>query len=221
MTVPDRSLMGGDALLDGWVLPARPHQTPAQDGTLVAHDVFHHHPQDRGTYREEIFSLGAQRCMEQATTTPARMRDDLQTAWFSVMANTLEQGSRGMMGLVLGPRPDDVDDLRRMSAADLHYWQDLYRDSIKELQLDFYDASERDAWEILLESTQVERAALAAWRGGVWAQQSFPDMEAARAGFSSVARAAGQGGRVGDTLVVSWDGAACRVERARAAVLGR
>jgi len=71
----------------GWVLHGRSHTSP-DTGWLVAPDVFHHLPDDTGTYAEEVATFGAEAWLDQDMAM-ATLHRDLVTSWFSVWPKKL------------------------------------------------------------------------------------------------------------------------------------
>lgn len=82
----------------GWVLRGRPNTSPADDGWLVAH-VFHHRPDDTGSYSDEVATFGAETWMDEPFKGPDDLQRSLANSWLSVCLMTLEQGTRGAEGL--------------------------------------------------------------------------------------------------------------------------
>ena len=188
-------------MLEGWRIVTRPHQTPAQDSYLVAHDVFHHHPEDRGTYADEVFSFGAELHMETAHETFEQQQSSLQGAWFSVMALTIDQGTKGLEGLLLSDKHPQLE-----LCAFEEQFKKLYIDSIQELKLDFYAYGDYETWERLLSRPQINKAASKMAQGYRWAQEHYPDPAQFLRMFNQVRKASEQRGNVGDRFTVEQNG---------------
>jgi len=141
-------------LLEGWRITTRPHQTPSQDSYLVAHDVFHHHPNDRGTYADEVFSFGVELYMESTKKSFEEQRSDLQSAWFSVMALTVDMGTKGLEGILLSDKHPQLE-LTEFEEQ----FKKIYTDSIDELKLDFYAYGDYDLWQRLVSRPQINKSA--------------------------------------------------------------
>lgn len=188
-------------VLEGWRILSRPHQTPAQDSYLVAHDVFHHHPSDRGTYADEVFTFGAELYMESAEKSFAEQRSDLQSAWFSVMALTIDMGTKGLEGILLSDKHPQLE-LTEFEEQ----FKKIYTDSIDELKLDFYAYGDYDLWQRLVSRPQINKAASKMAAGYRWAQENYPDPQRFLAMFNQVRKASEQRGNVGDRLVVEQEG---------------
>lgn len=188
-------------ILEGWRITTRPHQTPAQDSYVVAHDVFHHHPNDQGTYADEVFSFGAELHMETAHKTFEEQQSSLQSAWFSVMALTIDQGSKGLGGLLLSDKHPQLE-LREFEQQ----FKKLYTDSIQELKLDFYAHRDYETWDRLLSRPQINKAASKMAQGYRWAQEHYPDPKSFLQMFNQVRKASEQRGNVGDQFTVTQHG---------------
>lgn len=184
-------------MLEGWRIVTRPHQTPAQDSYLVAHDVFHHHPHDKGTYADEVFSFGAELHMEMAHESFEQQQSSLQGAWFSVMALTIDQGTKGLEGLLLSDKHPQLE----LTAFEQQF-KKLYTDSIQELKLDFYAYGDYETWERLLSRPQINKAASKMAQGYRWAQEHYPDPNSFLQMFNQVRQASEQRGNIGDTFTV-------------------
>ena len=198
---------------EGWLLQSRPHQTPSSDGALVAHDVLHHRADDRGTYADEIFSFGAQWHMEHGARDEERLRSDLQSSWFSVMANTVERGNRGMAGLVL--KSKQCVPYQPQEGDEWDQWRDLYHQSLRELQLDFYDRSDKELWERLFSTDQQHLAAQQCLAGIKWAQETFDSAAWMRQQYDRLREAAGVPGFMGQELHIHLDGTVLSIERSK------
>lgn len=198
---PSRELLGRNEMLEGWRIVTRPHQTPAQDSYLIAHDVFHHHPDDRGTYADEVFSFGAEMYMESETETFEQQASRLQGSWFSVMALTVDQGSRGLAGLLLSEKHPDLD----LSPLEEGF-KKLYIDSVRELKLDFYAYGDYEIWDRLLSRPQINRAASKMAQGYRWAEKQYPDPHNFLKLFNQVRKASEKSGQLGDTIVIEQRG---------------
>lgn len=188
-------------ILEGWRITTRPHQTPAQDSYVVAHDVFHHHPNDKGTYADEVFSFGAELHMETACKTFEQQQSSLQSAWFSVMALTIDQGTKGLDGLLLSDKHPQLE----LSEFEEQF-KKLYIDSIQELKLDFYAYGDYETWERLLSRPQINKAASKMAQGYRWAQEHYPNPHEFSRMFNHVRKASEQRGNVGDQFTVTQYG---------------
>lgn len=47
-------------IMEGWQLVGRKNTEPTLSASMIAHDIFHHAPEDKGTFIEEIRSYGAE-----------------------------------------------------------------------------------------------------------------------------------------------------------------
>lgn len=47
-------------MMEGWQLVGRKNTEPTLSASMIAHDIFHHAPEDKGTFIEEIRSYGAE-----------------------------------------------------------------------------------------------------------------------------------------------------------------
>lgn len=188
-------------LLEGWRITTRPHQTPSQDSYLVAHDVFHHHPNDRGTYADEVFSFGVELYMESAKKSFEEQRSDLQSAWFSVMALTIDMGTKGLEGILLSDKHPQLE-LTEFEEQ----FKKMYTDSIDELKLDFYAYGDYDLWQRLVSRPQINKAASKMAQGFRWAQETYPDPQRFLAMFNQVRKASEQAGNIGDQFTVEQIG---------------
>lgn len=164
----------------GWILCGRSNSTPAM-GWLVAHDIFHHAPNDTGTYIEEIATFGAQTLFEMHSVSTETFKNTLATSWFSVMALVLENGTRGAEGLIIDKLPDQYEE-HALSGL----WRQAYREALSELKDVFQEWAEEDVW-VNLSSSNTENSAVA-WvaYGFEQSQQRWPNIEKAREEFRKI-----------------------------------
>lgn len=172
---------------DGWVCRGRKYQNPVRGGDLLAHDVYHHLPGDRGSYRDEVRSLGAQFYLEQ---DDPNVRGQLQSAFFSVMAKTLDEGSRWLDGIKLKKPMGEKDWPKNFDAG---MWRSMYVETLQELQLDFYVTDEKFHWDELFSDEQIDRHVSAIMEGILWAQSVYPDRHQALHNYQRLVREGGQG----------------------------
>jgi hypothetical protein len=164
----------------GWVLEGRLHTSP-DTGWIVAHDVFHHLPGDTGTYAEEITTFGAEAWLEHADDRE-KLRRSLATSWFSVMALTIENGSRGVEGLRL---PRQASSALPDSPL-MEFFREVYRQALGEAQDTFGAFAEPDTWRRLQEEAEVNKAVGLALEGFRHAQARWPDPAEAQAQFNAL-----------------------------------
>ena len=189
----------------GWVLHGRSYTTPAQ-GWSVAHDVFHHFPDDRGSYAEEVASFGAQTWFEQERANPLA----LATSLFSVMALVLENGTRGLDGLSLPAAPV-------INAHPPHepLWQQCYEMALTELRETFSGWGDDVLWG-RLSAIQMRDRAVGWMRAGYCAAQArFADLSEAQHDFQTLVNLAGVA-QEGERLVVEEDQGRITARRERA-----
>lgn len=204
---PSRDITEKNKTLEGWRITTRPHQTPAQDSYLIAHDVFHHHPDDKGTYADEVFSLGAEAYMNGAEKTFEQQRSSLQSSWFSIMALTLDQGSKWLSGLILSNK-HPVLELTEQEEA----FKKIYIESIQELKLDFYVNDDYEIWDRLLSGPQINKAASKMASGHRWAQKTYPDPQHALKLFNQVRQATERVGVLGEKIIINQNGQFIHIE---------
>ena len=194
-------------LESGWVLRGRPHGTP-DTGWIVAHDVFHHRPEDRGTYADEATTFGAETWFEEESETPEAISDALAASWVGVCMLVLENGSRGAKGLVLKTPIEEA----ALAHPLAYLWRQSYVEAIRESEAVFKHAGDDETWALLKSPDQVNRAISVAWRGYENAQQRWPDRPQAIAWFKELSALASEA-EVGATIEVHWDGETLRMAR--------
>lgn len=170
----------------GWVLDGRLHTAP-DTGWTIAHDVFHHLPGDTGTYAEEITTFGAEVWLDQGKHGESLQRD-LATSWFSVMALTIEHGTRGVEGLLLHRHPAAEAFLRSPQAD---FFRQAYRLAIEEARDCFGSFAEPSVWNELKHRSMEDRAVSLAVDGHRQAQLRWPDPGHAQAQFEALSELAG------------------------------
>ncbi len=170
----------------GWVLDGRLHTSP-DTGWVIAHDVFHHLPGDTGTYAEEITTFGAELWLDQDQPLEATQHA-LVTSWFSVMALTIENGSRGVEGLLLHRHRPSKDFLEG-SRAD--FLRRVYRQALEEAQETFGDFADPSVWNELRDRSMEDRAVSLAVEGYWQAQLRWPQPTQAQAQFKALSELAG------------------------------
>lgn len=179
----------------GWVMRGRPNASP-DTGWVVAHDVFHHRPGDTGTYAEEVMTFGAEAWLD-LDDGPQALCKTLSTSWFSVMALVVENGTRGVEGVVL-QRPAQPEHLLHPQFG---FFQQVYRQALAEFKEAFGDYEGPEFWDDLAGPDMTDRAASLAVEGFALAQERWPDRAAALAAFDALEKLAGDG-RDGDVLTV-------------------
>jgi hypothetical protein len=147
----------------------------------VAHDVFHHSPDDTGTYVEEVATFGAQTLFEMPPGQERAFQNTLATSWFSVMALVLENGTRGVAGLIIDHAPGP-----QKEHALTELWKASYRAAIIELRDVFGEWAEDDTWDALSGEQMENNAAAWAAHGFEKSQQRWPNIEQARKDFWKV-----------------------------------
>lgn len=181
----------------GWVLDGRLHTSP-DTGWIIAHDVFHHLPGDTGTYAEEITTFGAELWLDPRQDEQALQRD-LATSWFSVMALTIENGSRGVEGLRLTRHPASEGFLRGPQAD---FLRTVYRMALQEARDTFGSFAEPSVWNELQNQGMEDRAVSRAMDGHRQARLRWPDPSQAQAQFEALSTLAGPA-QPGARLVVA------------------
>lgn len=182
----------------------RPHISP-ETGWVIAHDVFHHQPGDTGTYAEEVMTFGAEAWLDSSSFDAQRR--SLITSWFSVMALVVENGTRGVEGLLLSEKvpPDGAH-------PHIDFFSQVYQDALSELKESFEAFAELDTWEQLQSPGMVARAASLATKGYDLAQNRWPDPVEAHASFKAL-EAMASPGVAGETLHIEQNGSRLRMER--------
>jgi hypothetical protein len=189
----------------GWVMRGRPNASP-DTGWVVAHDVFHHRPGDTGTYAEEVMTFGAEAWLD-LDDGPDALGKSLSTSWFSVMALVVENGTRGVEGVVIS-RPANPDHLLHSQAG---FFEQVYHRALAEFQEAFGDHEGPEFWDDLAGPQMTERAVSLAVEGFAQAQQRWPDRAQALAAFEALEKMAGEG-RPGDVLRVQRVGNAIQAQ---------
>ena len=181
----------------GWVLRGRPNAAP-EDGWVVAHDVFHHTPDDTGTYAEEVSTFGAEFWFS-VGEPEGRVATKLVDSWHGVMCLTIEQGTKGVAGLRLPPTPED--EALNLTHPQADFFGSIYRRALEQARSDFHDFAEPALWDRLAADSMADRAIAWALRGLEWARSQWPDPVAAQLWFDAVQKAAGPGSP-GEVLAV-------------------
>ena len=194
-------------LESGWVLRGRPHGTP-DTGWIVAHDVFHHRPDDTGTYADEATTFGAETWFDEETKSRHEILQGISESWFGVCMLVLENGTKGADGLVLKTPMDEAALAHPLAPL----WRKSYLGAIAEGEDVMPDFGDPETWDLLKSSDQADRAVTLAHRGYQEAQTRWGDRPQALAWFKQLAEMAGVAD-AGATIEVHWDGSTLRMER--------
>lgn len=173
----------------GWVLDGRPNATPETDW-VVAHDIFHHEPEDTGTYREEVMTFGAETWMAEPGTSDEDLTDKLGDSWHGVMVLVLENGTRGATGLLLkAPGGELADAIQDHPMG--RVWANAYRMALDGVRSTHGELAEPSLWDLLGSHENVVAAVSLMAQGYRLAQGRWPDVDRAREMFAQVEDAAG------------------------------
>lgn len=183
----------------GWALENGPHRTPS-DGATAAHDLFHHLPGETGTYQEEVRSLGAEAWLDQVQ---ADWEMELKTNWFSILAMTLEDGTRGVRGLAL---PEAIAAPSALDAAMATQWREAYLSGVAEAREEFGDWGSAAEWGAIVTPGAIASALALMEEGYNLAALRFPDANAARADYLVLAELAKHGSAEEVIRVTEQDG---------------
>lgn len=192
---------------EGWLLEGRPYTYP-EKGWVVAHDVFHHAPGDRGTYAEEVCTFGAELWMDSHSPL-SDMSMKISDSWAGVMSMVLENGSRGVKGLLLNTTPNTA--LLRHDFAS--FFRETYKKALANTQNAFIEFSEDPAWNQAATVEAIDRAVCLAVEGYEWAAKRWPNVSQATAWFKQLEAMAEEKGEPGETLLVSIQNGEMRIER--------
>jgi hypothetical protein len=182
----------------------------AAENWLVAHDLYHHRPGDKGTFFEELVTLGAEYYVNYEGTDDAT--DDyrpgqraLERAGASIVAMALE--AFGATFLVLEPTtgPPAVD------VVATHVFDATAQAVTREMAYSCAGLDDSDYHEALARLSSAEELTAALRKGYFLAKERFPDQAAARAGFKNLLAALHQLDRdsavkPGDILELSLEG---------------
>lgn len=185
----------------GWVLRGRANNSPATDGWLVAHDVFHHRPDDTGSYRDEVTTFGAETWMDEPYEDPEDLRHSLTDSWLGVCLLTLENGTRGAEGL----RVNTPVDPAALNHPHAKLWRDCMKMALREAQEVLGEYGTPETWEALSSNEHCDRLLSLVAAGYQQAQERWPNREQARVWYGQLSDLAGPG-QPGSELHVTWDG---------------
>lgn len=183
----------------GWQMQGTSWHAPG-DGWLVAHDLYHHEPDDRGTFAEELMSFGVQEWLESAGQSPLarqRARIDFENAVCYVLME-----SKGKLDLPAPPPwPDALGDAVR------RYWEEAYAGGVDSLVMVQQQRLSDPAWAPVEAPDHVSRAV--GWMAEGWrrAQQRYPSPERTQAAFEHLEHAmnaARVNQPLGTCLAVTW-----------------
>lgn len=199
-------------LESGWVLEGRPNASPGT-GWIVAHDVFHHLPTDRGSYAEEVASLGAQTWFdwEPPNGPIGGLEQSLSDSWFGVMGLVIENGTRGVSGLLLeNPAGSRAEDFAREPLALL--WRQAYLQAVRLARLELGEYTSAEEWEALISDPMVERAVGVVRSGFEQASRRWPNRVRAKGDFACLEQLATPG-QEGDRITIKWEGEGMVLDR--------
>lgn len=185
----------------GWVLRGRPNTSPADDGWLVAHDVFHHRPDDTGSYSDEVATFGAETWLDEPFKDPDDLQRSLTNSWLSVCLMTLEQGTRGAEGLRVKTRIDPT----ALGHPQAGMWRGCMKMALREAQEVLGEYGDPETWAALSSDEHCDRLLSLVAGGYRQAAERWPDRAQAREWFTQLAELSGPG-EPGAQLHVTWDG---------------
>lgn len=192
---------------EGWLLQGRPNTYPER-GWVVAHDVFHHEPGDTGTYAQEVSTFGAELWMDSQTPL-SDLSEKIEDSWTGVMAMVLENGTRGVRGLLLKETPDPS----LLNHDFAPFFRQAYKGALENVRRDFVEFSEDSAWDMVAAPEMVDRAAALAVDGFDRAAKRWPNVPQAVTWFKQLETMAEKRGKPGEVLTVSVQDGEMRIER--------
>ncbi len=181
----------------GWILQGRKNASP-DTGWIIAHDVFHHRPDDTGSYTDEICSFGGQTWLEtlECEADPEAFSKSLADSLIGVMGLVIENGSCGAEGLLL----KEIKSANEHPMA--HIWHQAYQIAIIDAKDEMFPFGEKEVWEKLDSAVMADRAVAYMAKGYEAAKLRWPDAQWAREQFTKVQLLATNGIQ-GERLIIT------------------